>query len=153
MRPLTALAALLPLAAALTGCSSAVVTQPAEDANNPACAAAMLRTPEEISGQHRRTTTSQGVTAYGEPASIIVTCGVAVPGPTSERCLSVDGVDWILTESTDPAASPSHTWTATTYGTEPALRVVLDADRIPSSDALPSLKAAAETLSKTRSCA
>lgn len=153
MRRSTALlAAALPLAGILTGCSSAVVTQPAQDANNPTCAQAMLRTPDEISGQKRRTTTSQGNTAYGEPASIVVTCGVEVPGPTTDKCLTVDGIDWILKESTDPGASPSHTWTATTYGTEPALQVVLDADRIPSSDVLPDLKAAAKTLTKSRSC-
>jgi hypothetical protein len=112
----------------------------------------MLRTPDTISGGSRRATTSQGTTAYGDPASIVVTCGVAAPGPTTDKCVSVNGVDWVVKETSTPNATPARTWTATTFGTEPTLQVVLDADRIPSSDVLPVLDSAAKSLAKKRSC-
>ncbi|GAA1347828.1 DUF3515 family protein [Falsarthrobacter nasiphocae] len=143
-----ALLAALPL----TGCASAVVTTAAPAANNPLCASAMLKTPETISGRDRRDTTSQGNTAYGDPADIVVRCGVDAPGPTSQKCLAVDGVDWLVVEEQHPGQSPSHTWRATTYGTEPTLEVVFNADTMPSSDVLPTLSAAAGALEKKRSC-
>ncbi len=139
-------------ATALSGCSSTVATTAAPQAADPVCATALLRTPDDISGNKRRATTSQGTTAYGDPASIMVTCGVTAPAPTTDKCLSVNSVDWVVTEQRKPGATPSHTWTATTYGTEPTLQVVLDADKIPSSDVLPSLGPAAQALAKKRSC-
>lgn len=151
LRPSGAAAAGLAAAALLSGCSASVVTSPAPKAADPACANAMLKTPDSLAGGERRTTTSQGTTAYGDPATVVVSCGVETPAPTTDKCLSVDGVDWVVREARG-SGTPSHTWTATTYGREPAIQVVMDADRVPSSDVLPGLSTAAGELPQKRRC-
>ncbi|MCB4207303.1 DUF3515 family protein [Arthrobacter sp. UM1] len=144
-------AAALASAFLLSGCSAAVVTSPAPKAADPACANAMLKTPDTVAGGSRRTTTSQGTTAYGDPARVVVSCGAETPAPTTDKCLSVDGIDWVVKEARN-TGTPSHTWTATTYGREPAMQVVMDADKVPSSDVLPGLSTAAGELPQKRRC-
>ena len=79
----------------LTGCADALVVDAAEDAANPDCALPILLMPDQIGDLEQRTTSSQGTTAWGEPASVIVRCGVPEPAPTTDPCVTVDGVDWV----------------------------------------------------------
>ena len=91
-----AAAALIGTAALLTGCSSAVTLDPAPDAANPDCAPAMVALPETLAGMDQRETTAQATSAWGDPASVILKCGVQVSEPVSDPCVSVNDVDWIL---------------------------------------------------------
>ncbi len=67
---------------------------------------------------------------------VILRCGVNVPGPTTDRCVSVNGVDWVIKEG-DPV------WTLTTFGREPATEILMDPDKISSATVLADLSAAA----------
>src|SRR4051794_31631776 len=83
---------------AMTSCSPAVDVAPAKDAANPACAPMMLALPDSIGDAELRKTNAQATAAWGDPSLVIVRCGVNVPGPTTDRCVSVNGVDWVIKE-------------------------------------------------------
>ena len=75
-----------PLFGRLTGCTSTVSLEPAPDANDPACAEVTVRLPDDLAGQSRRWTDAQATGAWGEPAAVLLTCGVEPPGPTTLPC-------------------------------------------------------------------
>lgn len=133
-RSLAAASALL-LVAALGGCAATVSMQPADDANDPACAAVSVRLPASIAGQERRYTDAQATGAWGSPTSILLTCGVEPPGPSTLRCQSLNGVDWLVDES----EAEDDRYTFTTYGRDPAVQVYLDYAVSGSGDALGAL--------------
>ena len=173
---------LLPL---LAGCGSgAVHLEPAPDAANPQCASAMVAMPTSIGGLQQRETTAQAATAWGDPADIIIKCGVEVPQPVIDPCVSVNGVDWVLKPAEEqtsaqgaasthaPTSAPSSTgvpsdnahhqpsatqnatgtWTATTFGREPALQITFNADAVSSSTLLLNVESAVKQLPQTKKC-
>lgn len=113
-------AAVIPILGALAGCSTAVPMQPADDATNPECAEISVRLPDVIDEHEVRTTDAQATAAWGEPAVILLRCGVAVPGPSTQRCITIDGVDWLVDDSDEDAGI------FRTYGRDPAVEVVVD---------------------------
>jgi hypothetical protein len=127
-------------AGVLAACSAAVeVTAPAR-AGSPACAAAAARWPATVSGQERVETTadSGSVAAWGDPA-VIARCGLAALGPTTDACLDVDGVDWVVRRLSDGAAF-------TTFGRDPAIEVLVPEAYAPEPLLLPAFGAAAKAL-------
>jgi Protein of unknown function (DUF3515) len=131
--------------AAITGCAPVVDVAPAKDSANAACAPMMVALPESIGEAGLRKTNSQGTAAWGDPSLVILRCGVNVPGPTTDRCVSVNGVDWVIKEG-DPV------WTLTTFGREPATEVLMDPDKISSATVLADLSAPAAKIASTRGC-
>lgn len=129
----------------LTGCAPSVEVSAAEDSNNPACAPMMVALPDSLADAPKRTTSSQATAAWGDPSLLILRCGVPVPGPTTDSCVSVNGVDWVMKEG-DPA------WTLTTYGRNPATEIIFDPKQIASSSVLPELANAAAKIPATRAC-
>ena len=133
-RPAAAVAALLLASGALlAGCTSTVSLQPADASNDPRCADVSVRLPDAVDGQERRWTDAQATGAWGDPASVILTCGLEPPGPTTLPCQSVNGVDWIIDESDAPR------YRVTTFGRTPAVEVYLDNDVVSSAAVLDSL--------------
>lgn len=114
----------------LTGCSTTVSMQPAEAANEPVCADVSVRLPDSLAGESRRWTDAQATGAWGEPAAVLLTCGVTPPGPTEARCITIGGVDWIVDESQAPR------YLITTYGRTPAVEVFIDNEVVSSNDVL-----------------
>ena len=58
--------------------------------------------PDTVSTLPQRETNAQGTGAWGEPADIVLRCGVPVPDPTSSLpCDTVDGIDWLLKSDPD----------------------------------------------------
>ncbi|MEY2848539.1 MAG: hypothetical protein RI885_1204 [Actinomycetota bacterium] len=106
----------------LAACTTAVPMTAASDAANPDCAEISVRLPDAIDELALRDTDAQATGAWGSPALVLLTCGVEVPGPTTLRCITIDGVDWIV-DDTDPDVG-----VFTTYGRDPATRVVVDHD-------------------------
>lgn len=162
-------AALAVLGAVLAGCSAPVSVDPAADAANPACAPLMLALPDTLGDAQLRKTTSQATAAWGDPAAVVLRCGVAAPGPTTDRCVSVNGVDWVIKEDTASAApgAPSSsaagsdpagggagggTYRLTTFGREPATELLLDTNRASSATVLASLSSAVSKVPATRHC-
>lgn len=129
----------------LAGCSPAVDVPAAADAANPACAPMMVALPDSLGDAQLRQTNSQATAAWGEPSLVILRCGVNVPGPTTDRCVTVNGVDWLLKEG-DPV------WTLTTYGRTPATEILMDPDKISSATVLAELANAAGKVPAERSC-
>jgi hypothetical protein len=54
--------------------------------------------------------------AWGDPA-LIARCGLDPLGPTTDDCVTVDGVDWVVRPLSDGSV-------ATTYGRDPAIEVL-----------------------------
>ncbi|BDZ46293.1 hypothetical protein GCM10025866_22020 [Naasia aerilata] len=102
--------------------------------------------PATVAGAARRDTDAQATAAWGSPASVILHCGVPVPGPTTDRCISIDDVDWVE----DGSRSPIYTYT--TYGRDPATEVTIDTSAISGSDALTEITGAVGVLPPDGGC-
>ncbi len=107
-------------AVVLAGCSPVVSMAPAaEFANDPECAAASVRMPETIGTFALRQTDAQATAAWGEPTIVLSSCGVPVPEVSDLPCVEINGIFWLREEV--PAGLAF-----TTYGRDPAIRVVVD---------------------------
>ena len=133
-------------AALLAGCAGTVGLQPAADATNPSCADVIVRLPDTVAELDRRETDAQATGAWGDPAGVLLHCGVTPPGPTTLPCDNVNGVDWIRDDSADPL------YTFTTYGREPAVEVTLDSEAASSSSTLVDLTNAVSVIPQTEQC-
>ena len=129
----------------LTGCAPIANVKAADDAGNPLCAEMMVLLPSEISDQQKRQTNSQATAVWGDPSQLVLRCGVTPPPPSTDPCVSVNGVDWLAKEGEE-------SWTLTTYGRVPATELVFDPQVIASSTVLASLAAAAEKIPAERQC-
>ena len=113
--------------ASLAGCVAAVPLSSADEANAVGCAQVTVHLPETIAEtiaetEVRRETDAQATGAWGEPASVLLRCGVTEPGPTDLPCYTIQGVDWIV----DSPQDDPDTAILTTYGRSPAVEVVFD---------------------------
>ncbi|MBS1905408.1 MAG: DUF3515 domain-containing protein [Actinobacteria bacterium] len=119
-----AVATVLVLAAGLlAGCSSTVHLNPADDANDPRCADVTVRLTNvpSIDGHDRRWTDAQSTAAWGDPAVVLLTCGLPEAEPTSTlQCISLQGIDWLVDDSKSPYL------TLTTYGRKPAVQLYIN---------------------------
>ena len=115
----------------LSACSSGVEVAVPSAADQPACTSAALLFPTTVSGMKRVDTDpgSPGVAAWGDPA-VIARCGVAAVAPTTTECLEVDGVGWIPGTLSDGTKF-------TSFGTDPALEVLVPQHYAPESLLLP----------------
>ncbi|AMM21287.1 hypothetical protein AX769_15550 [Frondihabitans sp. PAMC 28766] len=73
-RTLTALVGLALAVPLLAACTSTVHLQPAAAANTVGCADLIVHLPKTVEGQKMRDTDAQGTSAWGSPASIVLTC-------------------------------------------------------------------------------
>jgi hypothetical protein len=105
----------------------------------------MVALPQFVADQPKRETTSQATAAWGNPSQVILRCGVAVPGPTTDQCVTVNGVDWVLRQQ-------DKTWTATTYGRNPATELVFDPEQVAESTILADMAGAAAKIPQTSKC-
>jgi hypothetical protein len=81
---------------------------------------------------------SGSVAAWGDPA-IIARCGLEPLGPTTDDCVTVDGVDWVVRRLSDGSM-------ATTYGRDPAVEVLAPGAYGPVPLLLPAFTAVAASL-------
>lgn len=109
----------------LSGCSPTVPADAAADANDPACAEVISRvrtTLATLDDAPYRQTDAQGTAAWGDPASVLLTCGIDVPQASELPCVQVDGVYWLRNDERAP------TYIFTTFGRDPAVDVAVDND-------------------------
>lgn len=145
-RPVTLAPALAAAALGLTACSGPVVSvEAAPGAADPACAPAMVAMPDVLGSQDRRETDSQATAAWGEPAAVVLRCGVPTPGPTTDRCVSVDDVDWVVRDEDDH-------WRITTYGRTPAVEAVFGKSEVSSDSVMTGLGSAVAQIPSQRRC-
>ncbi|MCQ9367802.1 DUF3515 domain-containing protein [Brevibacterium sp. 50QC2O2] len=143
----TLAAASVGLGLVLSGCTDTLVVESAPHPEDPACANTMLSLPDVVGDFHRRDTSSQATGAWGDPSAAVFKCGMDVPAPTTDPCVSVSGVDWISTQQDEK------TWRFVTYNRKPAAEVLVDPTRMPGATALAALADAVGKLPESaRSC-
>ncbi|HEY0260088.1 MAG TPA: DUF3515 family protein [Lacisediminihabitans sp.] len=147
LRACTLLAAAPLILAALAACAPTVALQPAADATDPGCAEIIVRLPSSVVDQPIRETDAQATAAWGNPASVLLRCGVRQPPPSS-TCYTVKGIDWIIDASDKPR------YVYTTYGRKPATQVVVDSTLTKGQEAivLDALANAVGSIDQTKQC-
>lgn len=120
--------------------------KPAADANDPACADVTVNLPATVAGLEKRNTNAQATGAWGDPAAVQLKCGIKPSGPTTQECVNVNGVDWIIDES----AAPLYRFEA--YGRTPGLEVYVDSKKVSGTDVVTDLSAVAKKLPQERKC-
>ncbi|WP_207454810.1 DUF3515 family protein [Herbiconiux sp. SYSU D00978] len=121
LRSRRAVAALL-AALALSGCSAPVAMTAAENATDPRCADVVVRLPEVIDELEQRETNAQATSAWGDPAAVLLRCGLEPVAASPLPCVQVEDVYWLR-------EGEEGTVTFTTFGRDPAVQVVVDRDR------------------------
>lgn len=106
----------------------------------------MVRLPDAIGINERRSTNAQSTAAWGEPAAVIARCGLAETGPSTLPCFTVNEIDWLRDDSQDPS------FVFTTYGRFPAIEVVIDSDLTSGTEALDALSRAVGEIPATSAC-
>lgn len=97
---------------------------PAPDSNDPACADITVRLPQAVNDQVKRETDAQATGAWGDPVSVILSCGAAVPAASDLPCVDVEDYEWLR----DATNAPDYTFTL--YGRTPAVQVSVDSTRV-----------------------
>lgn len=105
-----------------------------------------MRLPDTVAGLTSRETDAQATAAWGQPAAVLLRCGVPDPGPTTLPCVTALGIDWVVDDSRKNAIS------YTTFGRDPAIQVVIDHTAVSDSTVLADLKAAVSVIPPTRHC-
>ncbi len=137
---------------ALSGCATAVILPPADEAAAPGCAAVVVSLPEELGDGslpqplERRSTTAQGAAAFGDPSAVTLRCGMPEPAPSTARCITLGEVDWI------EVAAEEDVWTFVSYGRSPATEVVIDTDVVSAVTALEGVSSAVARTELTGAC-
>ena len=137
----------LALLVVLSGCAGTVPLTPADDANNPKCAEVMVRLPDTVASEARRSTNAQSTAAWGDPSSVILRCGIPETGPSALPCFTVGDIDWLRDDANDPQ------FTFLTFGRDPAVEVLVDSTVVSGTTALTDLSSAIGALEPTRVCA
>lgn len=138
---------LIPFALALVGCAGTVDVEPAPEGASPACRELTGDLPATVADQPRRGADgSSGVAAWGDPA-IVLRCGTDPLGPTTQECVTVNDVDWVVLAQDDEGAA-----VFATYGRVPAVEVEVPAEYAPAPSVLPALARAVGSLPTERSC-
>ena len=137
---------------ALSACSGGTVAMtPAPDARAVGCADVSVRLPDVLgegtsTQLQQRPTNAQATGAWGNPAAVLLWCGVQAPGPTTQECVEVNGVDWIIDDSNAPK------YRFTTFGREPTVTVVLDNTVVSGTTVITDLSQAVSVTQKIDQC-
>lgn len=130
----------------LTGCAGTVALQPAPHATDPGCAEVIVRLPDKVADLPQRETDAQATSAWGNPAAILLHCGVPEYGPTTLPCDEVNGIDWIRDDSDAP------NYRFTTYGRSPATEIIIDSNAASGTSALVDIAQAVSAVPQKEQC-
>ena len=129
-----------------TGCATTVNLEPADGSNDPLCAEVMVRLPSELGGLTERYTNAQATAAWGDPAAVILRCGLDSVEISALPCVSAGGIDWLV----DDSEAPNYRFIS--YARTPAVEVIVDSDNASGITSLESLAAAVSQLPATKAC-
>ncbi len=130
----------------LTGCAPVVNLQAAEDANNPLCAEVSVRVPDTLGELEKRETNSQATSAWGEPAAVLMRCGLEGVEVSTLPCVTAGEVDWLV----DDSEAPNYRFIS--YARYPAVEVIVDSKLASGVSALEGLSQAVSQIPATKSC-
>ena len=142
MRFLVATLALLTLG----GCAATVNLEPAANSNDPGCAEVMVRLPSQLGGLQERYTNAQATAAWGDPAAVLLRCGLEPVEVSTLPCVSAAGIDWLV----DDSLAPSYRFIS--YARFPAIEVVVDSNNASGITSLESIAGAVAMLPTTKAC-
>jgi hypothetical protein len=131
---------------ALSGCASTVNLEPAEGSNDPGCAQVMVRLPSQLGGLEERYTNAQATAAWGDPAAVLLRCGLEPVEVSPLQCVTAGGIDWLV----DDALAPSYRFIS--YARYPAVEVIVDSDNASGITSLEGLSGAVAQLPATKAC-
>lgn len=130
----------------VSSCSATVTLDAAPEANDPACAEVIVRLPDSIGDLAKRTTNAQSTGAWGNPASVILRCGLPAVTASQLTCVTANDIDWLVDESNKP------NYRFITFGRSPATEVIVDATAIAGVTAVESLAGAVQNIPATKRC-
>ena len=130
----------------LSGCAATVNLEPAEDSNNPGCAEVMVRLPSQLGGLQERYTNAQATAAWGDPAAVLLRCGLEPVEVSTLPCVSAAGIDWLV----DDSLAPSYRFIS--YARFPAVEVIVDSDNASGITSLEGIAGAVAQLPVTKAC-
>jgi hypothetical protein len=131
---------------ALTGCSPMVALEPAEEANNPECAEIIVRLPDTVADQTKRTVNAQSTAAWGEPVAVILRCGLEPVETSALPCVTASNVDWLIDDSNAPS------FRFISYARFPATEVIIDSTVVAGITVLEQLAASVGVLEASKRC-
>lgn len=130
----------------LSGCSATVNLEAAEEANNPACAEVMVRLPDSLGEHQKRFTNSQATAAWGDPAAVLLRCGLPQVTVSDLPCVTAGDFDWLV----DDSQAPSYRFIS--YATNPAVEVIVNSDVASGVTSLETLEAAVSSIGQSKRC-
>jgi hypothetical protein len=130
----------------LSGCAPTVVLDPAADANNPECAEIIVRLPDTLADQPKRSVNAQSTSAWGEPVAVILRCGLEPVEVSALPCVSASEVDWLVDDSNSPS------FRFVSYARSPATEVIIDSTVVAGVTVLEQLAASVGVLEASKRC-
>ena len=106
----------------------------------------MVRLPSELGGLTERYTNAQATAAWGDPAAVLLRCGLDPVEISALPCVSAGGIDWLV----DDSEAPNYRFIS--YARTPAVEVIVDSDNASGITSLESLAAAVSQLPATKAC-
>lgn len=131
---------------AATGCTATVNLDPAKGSNDPLCAEVMVRLPSELGGLNERYTNAQATAAWGDPAAVLLRCGLDPVELSPLPCVSAGGIDWLV----DDSKAPNYRFIS--FARTPAVEVIVDSNIASGITSLESIAAAISQLPATKAC-
>lgn len=138
--------ATLTLAFGLSGCAATINIEAAPLANDPGCAEIIVRLPDQIGEADKRVTNAQSTAAWGEPAAVLLRCGLPEVDASTLTCVTAGDIDWLV----DDSAKPSYRFI--TFGTNPATEVIVDSAQMAGVTALEGLAGAVQNIEPNKRC-
>ena len=133
-------------ATTLSACTPIVNLEAEPLANDPACAEITVRLPDEIDIHKRRSTNAQATGTWGDPAAVILRCGLEPIEASTLTCVTAGDVDWLV----DDSEAPSYRFI--TFGRSPATEVIVDSTVVAGVTALETLGGAVQNIASTKTC-
>ena len=130
----------------LSGCSATVNLEAAEGSNAPECAEVMVRLPSALGGLPERYTNAQATAAWGDPATVILRCGLEPVEASTLPCVSAGGIDWLV----DDSQAPNYRFIS--FARSPAVEVVVDSNNASGLTSLEALASAVSQIDATKAC-
>ena len=118
----------------------------ADDSNNPNCADVSVRLPDMLGGNQIRYTNAQATAAWGNPAAILLRCGLETVEVSALPCVTAGTTDWLVDESEAPK------YRFISYATIPAVEVIVDSEVASGITTLEGLSQAMSVLPRTKVC-
>lgn len=130
----------------LTGCAPLVALEPAGDANDPNCAEIIVRLPDELALERKRSVNAQSTAAWGEPVSVILRCGLEPVFASTLPCVTASDIDWLVDESDAP------NYRFISFSTTPATEVIIDSTQVSGITVLEELAGSVGVLKPSARC-